>query len=308
MPSPSFRGGRVDSVGCDVGRGGGRETVKTSAATARLGTSTLATAALGKRLASAVVFIPAFVWLVTRGPHWGFLLLVIAVGALASWELTRMLEPARRALDRWTAIVAGVAVTASFVAPGGPRVVLTLAVLLVLAAAIWRTSPPSVAPAMVTILSFTYVSWLLGHAVLLHRSADGPEFVLFVVSVTWAGESAAYVVGSAIGRHKLAPVISPRKTVEGAVAQVVVAAAIALVVNVWLLPEWTVAQTIVAGLLLGVVGQVGDLVESVMKRSVGAKDTGGLIPGHGGVLDRLDSLLFNLPAFFYYVTFVRGAG
>ena len=99
--------------------------------------------------------------------------------------------------------------------------------------------------------------------------------------------------------------MSPRKTVEGAAAQVVVSVLAAMLLRAWLVPYWSVLQASLAGLLLGVVGQVGDLAESVIKRSLNTKDTGGLIPGHGGVLDRLDSLLFNVPALVYYVTLLE---
>ena len=114
---------------------------------------------------------------------------------------------------------------------------------------------------------------------------------MFLVGTTWAGESAALVIGSAVGRHPLAPVISPRKTVEGAVGQLVVSVAAAGVLGVWLLPQWSAGLAMLVGAVLGVTGQIGDLAESVIKRSLGTKDTGGLVPGHGGVLDRLDGLL-----------------
>ena len=112
-------------------------------------------------------------------------------------------------------------------------------------------------------------------------------------------------VGSLIGRHKLAPRISPGKTVEGAVAQLVASLLAALTAGGWLFPALVLRDAIVVGLLLGVLGQVGDLVESALKRSVGTKDTGQVIPGHGGILDRIDGLLFNAPALFYYVTYGR---
>jgi phosphatidate cytidylyltransferase len=204
-------------------------------------------------------------------------------------------------------VVAGSAVTAAFAAAGMlppfalPTAVLTAAVLVVLAAAIWRGPAPSTEPAANTLLAVLYVGWLLGYGILLHQtSSRGDALVLFVVGVTWVGETMAYMVGSTLGRHKLAPVISPRKTVEGAVAQVVAAVLTAAALGAWLLPECGLGVAVAGGALLGVVGQVGDLAESVVKRSVGAKDTGGIIPGHGGVLDRIDSLLFNLPAAFYF--------
>jgi phosphatidate cytidylyltransferase len=146
-----------------------------------------------------------------------------------------------------------------------------------------------------------YVGWLLGFGILLHHTSPlGDELVLFVVGVTWVGETAAYLGGSTLGRHKLASIISPRKTVEGAIAQVVASIGTGAALGVWLLPACGSILAVGAGALLGVIGQFGDLAESAIKRSVGTKDTGRLIPGHGGVLDRIDSLLFNLPAFYYF--------
>jgi phosphatidate cytidylyltransferase len=134
------------------------------------------------------------------------------------------------------------------------------------------------------------------------------EWILLLVSVTWLGETAAYLVGSTLGRHKLAPSISPRKTVEGAVAQLGVSMLAALGARAWFFPALSVESAIVVGLLLGVVGQAGDLMESAIKRSVDTKDTGRLIPGHGGMLDRMDSLLVNTPVLFYYATYGRSLG
>jgi phosphatidate cytidylyltransferase len=165
---------------------------------------------------------------------------------------------------------------------------------------VWRGAP-DVARSANTLLAVMYVGWLLGFGILLHHTSPlGDELVLYLVGVTWVGETAAYVAGSAIGRHTLAPVISPRKTVEGALAQVAASVATGAVLGAWLLPACGAPLWLGAGALLGVVGQFGDLAESAIKRSVGTKDTGGLIPGHGGVLDRIDSLLFNLPAFYYF--------
>ena len=159
---------------------------------------------------------------------------------------------------------------------------------------------PATEPAANTLLAILYVGWLLGYGILLHTSPSGDELVIFLVGVTWIGETSAYLVGSAIGRHKLAPVISPKKTVEGAIAQVVASVVSGAALGAWLLPQCGVAFALAGGALIGVIGQVGDLAESAIKRSVGTKDTGRIIPGHGGVLDRIDSLLFNLPAFYYF--------
>jgi phosphatidate cytidylyltransferase len=275
-------------------------------ATVTLGTDRLP-AGLLKRVATAAVLVPLFVWLVSRGPGWLFVLLVVAVGAAATWELMRMFEPTAGTAYGWLAVVAASAVAASFatpitfVVPAFPTITLTVAVGALLTAPVWLGGRPAVQPVTLAVLGVLYVGWFLGHAILLHAFVTGPDLVLFLVGVTWVGESAAYAVGATLGRHKLAPAISPNKTIEGSLAQLVASLVAALVLGGWLLPGWSAARALVAGGMLGVVGQLGDLAESVMKRSAGVKDTSGLIPGHGGMLDRLDSLLFNTPAFYYYV-------
>lgn len=264
------------------------------------------TAGVLKRVTSAIVLVPLLVGVVTLGPPWLFDLLVIGVAALASLELAGMFTRAGCPLSPGLPVAGAATVTASFAIPGGAVPALTLAVLVALSAAVWRTGPPAVEPVAATLLALTYVGWLLGHALTLRRLPDGAIMVVFVLGVTWAGETAAYAIGSAVGRRPLAPRVSPRKTVEGAVAQVAVSVAAAGLLGAWLPPGWGLGRTLGAGLLLGLVGQVGDLAESVMKRSLGTKDAGGLIPGHGGLLDRLDGLLFNVPALVYYVRMTGG--
>jgi len=264
-----------------------------------------APAAAVKRVLTAVVFLPPFYWMISRAPGWVFVLFAVLVSGLALWELLRLFEGAGWPVSTRLALPLGVLVTGSFALPTGaavPAAFLGLAAAAVLSAPLWNGARPVVEPAALTLMALLYVSWFLGHVLGLHRRPDGDALVLFLVAVTWLGESAAYVVGSAIGRHKLAPVVSPRKTIEGAVAQLIVSVLGAGAFAAWLLPGWPPGAALVAGALLGVVGQIGDLVESSVKRSVGVKDAGGLIPGHGGVLDRIDGLLFNTPALYYYVS------
>jgi phosphatidate cytidylyltransferase len=263
------------------------------------------TPAMVKRLASTLVLLPVFLVIVIKAPAFVFSALVVAFSARALWELTRMLEHAGRPVQRRLGVLAGVGLTASFAASRVldplllPVLVLTVAACVIVAAPVFRGTP-AIEPAANTLLAVLYVGWLLGFGILLHQtSPHGDELVLFVVGVTWVGETAAYVVGSTLGRHPLAPVVSPKKTVEGAVAQVLASVATAAALAAWLLPGCSTGAMLGAGAVLGVVGQVGDLAESVIKRTVGIKDTGAVIPGHGGVLDRIDSLLFNLPAFYY---------
>lgn len=259
------------------------------------------------RVATSLVLIPVFVWTALGASPWVFRLVVLAASGAATWELIVMLERAGRHGYRRLGVALAILVTASFLVPGGPVPALAAACALTLSVPLVRGRVPEGEPAAVTILALTYVAWLLGHALVLQALRDGGGLVVFLVGVTWAGETAAYAIGSTLGRHKIAPRISPRKTAEGSVAQVVGSSVAAVALAAWLVPSWTLAQTLGAGVLLGVLGQVGDLAESVIKRSVGAKDASALIPGHGGVLDRLDGLLFNTPALVYYVKLI-GAG
>jgi phosphatidate cytidylyltransferase len=196
-------------------------------------------------------------------------------------------------------------VAASFAVPGAPVPALAAATGLMLGASIVAPGPPSSDMLAIGTAGLCYVGVLLGHAVLLQQLPDGPSLLLFLLGVTWAGETAAYAVGSLLGRHQLAARISPGKTVEGAAAQIVASVAAAWLLR-WLTPAWSGPEVGLAGLVLGSVGQIGDLAESVLKRSVGAKDAGRIIPGHGGLLDRIDGLLFNTPALFYYAGVLGG--
>jgi len=268
-----------------------------------------------KRIASSIVLIPVFVWVTSGAPAWVFQLLVVAASAVACRELARMFERTGRPIATWLTVGVGAALTASFATSlytglgidghaarwmPTPELALLVGVGLICSAPLWSSGRPLVESTANTLFGAIYIGWLLGYAIWLQGRADGPQLVLFLVGVTWAGESAAYLVGSSVGRHRLAPVLSPGKTVEGAVAQVIVSIAAALALGFWLLPACGLLGAAGAGVVLGVVGQVGDLAESAIKRSIGTKDTGDLIPGHGGMLDRIDSLLFNAPALYLY--------
>jgi len=286
------------SVGCDVGG------VVAVTADEFPGLSV----SLGKRLLTAAVGIPLFVWIVLAAPRWVFVLLVVALSAAAAWEIMRLFERAGRPGYTVLGVAGTTLVTASFAFPGFTALVLTGAVGAALSAPIWTDTASALDRVVATLLPIVYVGWLLGHAILLGILPDSAHLILFLVGTTWAGETAALLIGSAIGRHPLAPVISPRKTVEGALGQLAVSILTAALLGAWLLPQWSIGVAMLTGAVLGATGQIGDLAESVIKRSLGAKDAGGLMPGHGGALDRLDGLLFNAPALFYCASWIGGRG
>jgi phosphatidate cytidylyltransferase len=126
---------------------------------------------------------------------------------------------------------------------------------------------------------------------------------LMAILPIWAGDTAAIFAGKAFGKHPLAPSISPNKTVEGAIANLLACVLIAVPLGMWIGHSWWISA--ICGVLAGTLGQVGDLFESSIKRQVGVKDTGTLLPGHGGLLDRIDSLLFTAPAVFAVLSFYK---
>jgi len=160
-----------------------------------------------------------------------------------------------------------------------------------------------------TLTGILYLGWTLGHYVALRQLDHGRELVILAVFATFACDTSAFFVGRAWGRHHMAPAISPHKTWEGAIGGFVGAVAAALALRSLLsLGDWSLplnyVEAIGVGCLIGVVAQLGDLLESLLKRRAGVKDSGNLIPGHGGVLDRIDSLVFTGVIVYYFVLWV----
>lgn len=157
-----------------------------------------------------------------------------------------------------------------------------------------------------TIAGILYVGWLLSHFVALRDLDFGREWVLFALLITFASDSAAFFIGRAWGRHHLAPSVSPKKTMEGAVAGVLGGITVGLLLVAPLNLPISYAGAALLGLAVSVFGQAGDLVESLLKRNMGVKDSGRGMPGHGGFLDRMDSVVFAGIVVYYYVILFGG--
>jgi phosphatidate cytidylyltransferase len=151
---------------------------------------------------------------------------------------------------------------------------------------------------------FLYVPFLLAHLLMLRGLPCGIQWVFLLLVIVMSGDTCAFYVGSSIGRRKLYPLVSPNKSVEGAIGGLAGSVIGALIARWTFFPELTIADALATALLLGILGQLGDLFESFLKRGFGVKDSGTIIPGHGGVLDRLDSILFAAPGAFYYAAFI----
>jgi phosphatidate cytidylyltransferase len=214
-----------------------------------------------------------FAWLCPLGASLGMAAL-LAVASLAwQWSMIRGLMPV---------VIAPVVAVAMLVrALGDGQEVRTAALR-----AAW------------TVLGVAYVGGLFSYGSLLRDGPDGRQLVYFLALTTWAGDIGAYYAGSRLGRRPLVPRVSPKKTVEGALGGIAATVLIAALGSGWIWPRFPLPTAIWVGALLAVVGMLGDLSESVVKRAAGAKDSGTLIPGHGGVLDRLDSVIFGAPALY----------
>lgn len=265
-----------------------------------------------RRILATVLFAPLFYLLVRYLPPVAFFALVSAAGLLAVGEFYRLCWPERQwPLGIGIGCAATLALLCSAQWPGliSDRLLLLLAVLA--AASLPLVSHLDLGRAVmqsaVLIMGVLYVGLTLSCLLLTRALPDGEFLVFFVVLVTWAGDTGAYISGKMMGRHPLAPIISPKKTIEGFIGGMGLALVVAVTSRQWFLPSITLTDTIVLAGLLTSAGLLGDLAESAIKRSVHQKDSGSLIPGHGGMLDRLDSLLFTAPCFYYYVTLVKGS-
>ncbi|MBU8871573.1 MAG: phosphatidate cytidylyltransferase [Gemmatimonadales bacterium] len=190
--------------------------------------------------------------------------------------------------------------------------ILTASLLLIMIREVFRKDMSNSLEHMaVTVFGIMYVGWLGSHLVMLRQlpltvgAEDyiGARLVFMAALVTWAADTGAYIMGVALGRHPLIERISPKKTKEGAVGGLIGAALAGWGCSNTIVPFLTPLSGITLGLVAGVAAILGDLVESLIKRDVGIKDSAELIPGHGGVLDRFDSLLFTAPVLYYYFRF-----
>ena len=262
-----------------------------------------------KRLISALCILPPLVLIVRFGSAFHFLLLLTGVVGLGLLEFYRMLSAKGFPCWKWLGVASGVVLPLVFYMGGvaNPAAVAAIVILSFMTGLFTRqelvTSVQSIA---FTLLGVFYVGWLLSYVLLLRLLSDGPYYVFYIFMVVWLGDAAALVGGTLMGRHKLAPVISPHKTVEGAVGGILGSLCGAILGGLWLLGHFPLRQCLAVGMILAVLGQLGDLSESLLKRSTGIKDSGLLIPGHGGILDKVDGILFGAPALYYYVLYVIG--
>ena len=271
---------------------------------------------LKKRIITSLWFVPLLVIVVWFGGEPGFTALMVIFGILAALEFYRMVAMSKAPPLTyfgliWTALfilsrnsellaILEPHFNLSLVTP----LLLTSAVVLSLIGLLSRRQKEEAFTSWAwTIAGILYVGWLLSYLVALRGLDAGRNWVFFALFTTWASDTTAFFIGRKLGRHKLAPNISPSKTWEGATGGILGAIIVSILfftATPFHLPL-TYWQAILLSILVSIFGQVGDLVESLLKRNMGVKDSGKLMPGYGGVLARMDSIIFAGMVVYYYV-------
>jgi phosphatidate cytidylyltransferase len=270
-----------------------------------------------RRWLTALIILPLLLLVLLKGGHVLFVLLLLLVNGLAQWEFLGMFAPETDTFRRLQAVILGSVLLLSFCTaqrasslcnPSGPLLVLVgiLFLLFLFYLIAYSHIADLSRDLMVNILGLLYIPLLLGHFVWLRYLSDGQWWLLWLLLVIMAGDTGAFYAGRTWGKTKLYPAVSPGKTWAGVWGGTAAALIVGLALGRWALPGVSLKSLGVLALLLAVVGLLGDLFESMLKRQARVKDASEILPGHGGMLDRLDSLLFAAPLVVYVRLFLVG--
>ncbi|HEX7705914.1 MAG TPA: phosphatidate cytidylyltransferase [Thermoanaerobaculia bacterium] len=257
---------------------------------------------------TALILAPVAIWIVGWGNPWLFDGVVALIAVLAMHEFLTFGKKKGYDLPNVLCTIITLIIMAGFILQE-LSVELGVFVALLAIPAWYVFSGKSLENALpssaVAVLATMYVGMLCGSLIRLRNDfPEGSKLVFFLLLVVWLGDTGAYYVGKAFGRRKLSPRISPKKTIEGMMGGVGASVIAAVVIHFTFLDAFPLHHAIIAGALLSLAGVVGDLAESMWKRSADVKDSGTLLPGHGGLLDRFDSVLFTAPILYVYWTLI----
>ena len=268
-----------------------------------------------KRIVTALILIPLVLALVFLGPRWQwlFMLAVAVVAALAAWEFMGLAEKVGATPPRLAVLTAIMALfIGNFLWPDQTAAILGMSSLgLLIYCTFTRPAEQMLADVSASVFCLLYLGFTLISLPALREQTNGPSLVAFLLCAVWAGDTVALYVGRAWGRHKMAPTLSPNKTWEGMAGSLVGSLLVTgglLGLAHLLAEQWDSAVLsypedvwywLGLAVVVNIAAQVGDLAESALKRSAGVKDSGVLLPGHGGVLDRIAALLVAAPALWY---------
>lgn len=261
-----------------------------------------------KRWLTSLIALPILLYVLLRGGAFSFMLLLALVSSAAHWEFLMMCGLGRSTLEKTLGLALGLLLLLSFSSgrPYLPGFFLVLGMLALFGYYLvkYETFPNLLPELALSCLGLLYVPFLLGHFFWLWQLPQGRFWLLWFLLVIFAGDTGAYYCGRWFGKKKLYPQVSPGKTVAGAVGGLAASLSVGLGVGLWLHLPTGPGVLLGLALLAAVVGQLGDLFESMLKRRAQVKDSSGLLPGHGGFLDRLDSLSFTGAVLFYARLFI----
>jgi phosphatidate cytidylyltransferase len=261
-----------------------------------------------KRWVTGIVALPLLILLVYKGSPGVFAAFIGIVSIFALWEYFRIVFHARKA-----AMKEPIPLLILFIVPAiiwaayknsFPAILSILTLNLIFSGflSLPRFKSDSLISEIVTkqVLGIIYIPLSLSYLVFIRNGIDGIGWIFFILSLVFAGDTAAYYVGSLLGRHRLCPAVSPKKTVEGSIGGLFANIGAGSLFKFLFFPLLPWGESLLFFVSVGIAGQVGDLFESVLKRSANVKDSGAILPGHGGILDRIDALLFAVPVAYFF--------
>jgi len=256
---------------------------------------------LTTRVLSAVIIAPLFIGIVLYGSPQHFAILILFVSAICFLEYLDMAKKAGIKIFGVPGLVSVLFLPLVFLLGSVSIFIVFFVITIGFFLLALNDNRDGVKRLAFTLLGGFYIGILLSAPVPVRMMAGGEKLILLICVSVWGADIGAYFVGKAIGKHKLAPSISPGKSWEGFAGGLLSALIFAELFVLYILPNSNFALPIASGLIAGVFGPLGDLSESMIKRYFGVKDSGKTIPGHGGLLDRIDALLFAIPAFYIYL-------
>ncbi len=259
-----------------------------------------------KRILTTLVLLPVFIIIVVSKEIYYFALLTLTGAVLAELEYFKIVERMGVKVFKTVSMLWTLSFLCVALWPQSLQLEILISagfLLFVITCLFSKMSPKEIFESVaMTLLGVFYIGFFLAYFIALKSQGDerGKDLLLLLTFTVWAGDTMAYVVGSAIGKHKLAPKISPRKSWEGAAANVLISVITAYISSLTFIQRIDLKDALILGILISIVGQLGDLFESVLKRAANIKDSSNILPGHGGILDRIDSLVLTAPILYYY--------
>jgi phosphatidate cytidylyltransferase len=261
-----------------------------------------------RKVGVACIMVPPIVLLIALGPPEVLHLMVVLATLLGLREYYNLALPHSNRMERMVGIGVGLALSIIISLGHTEEIplffVLVLLILTTLSMVTSKDLSSTISKMGMVLFGIIYLGFLLAHVSLIRNTANGRMWVLFLIATVWAGDIFALLSGSFFGRHKLYPKISPNKTFEGLGGGIIGSIVVALIFTMIFIPHLEKVPCILLAIGLAILGQFGDFTESMLKRGAQVKDSGTLIPGHGGMLDRLDSFLFSAPFLHYSLLYL----